>query len=254
MYEHSLIAGLDLGKLSDPSALALLDRRRPKLASSVTTSEYRKDPLYGSQTTTTVRRPFTGTLTRAEQRARQWTYRLVRMQCWDVGTDYDEVLQWLVKAYSRSPVVRDDGTLDMRAGGLAGTTLAVDYTGVGVAVVEWLRKELSLAKSRCVVRPIWIQSGRQAVENSAGGWNVPKRELVSAVQVLLGTRRLEIEEQLDNCSALLAEMDNFKVKQNLETGHESFEAWREHEHDDKVLALAICCWVGEQANREFWIR
>jgi len=45
---------------------------------------------------------------------------------------------------------------------------------------------------------------------------------------------------------LVREFENFKVKVNLKTAHESYEAWRECEHDDLVLSLAIGCWVGEK--------
>lgn len=241
VFDAELIAGLDLGKLSDPSAFALCRRTRPAVAKAEL--QIVDGGGMGAQKVVQ-RQPFTGQLTREERRRRQWNYRLAKMQRWDVGTSYESILEWLVKAYSKPPEL----------GGLAGTTLAVDYTGVGVAVVEWLQKELKLAKAKAVIRPIWIQSGRAVNENSAGGWNVPKKELVSVLQVLMGTDRLTIEQQMKNCGNLVKELKNFKVKQNLETGNESFEAWRDHEHDDMVLALAILLWVGEQANRDFWVR
>jgi len=250
--EREYIAGLDIGKLVDFSAFALFERSRPMLAPSGPEVVNDLDELYGQQTVAVLpkpdllaRRPMSGALTAEERRARQWRYHLVRMERWDVGTDYDRILSWLVKAYSRGA----------DRGGLGGTVLAVDYTGVGVPVVEWLRKEMSLAKStRCTIRPIWIQSGKTVVENAAGGWNVPKSELVSIVQVLLGTKRLTIEQDMKNCGGLVDELLNFKVKQNAETGHESFEAWREKDHDDQVLACAIGLWCGEQKSRDFWVR
>lgn len=240
--DSELIAGLDLGKLSDFSAFGLLKRTRPAIAKPEL--QIVDGGGMGAQRITSPRRPFTGELTRDERRKRQWHYRLAKMQRWDVGTSYESILDWLVKAYSKPPEL----------GGLGGTTLAVDYTGVGVAVFEWLQKELRLAKAKAVLRPIWIQSGRAVNENAAGGWNVPKKELVSIIQVLMGTNRLTIEQNMKNCGNLTKELKNFKVKQNLETGNESFEAWRDHDHDDMVLALAISLWVGEQANRDFWVR
>jgi hypothetical protein len=41
---------------------------------------------------------------------------------------------------------------------------------------------------------------------------------------------------------------NFKVKVNLATGHDSYEAWRESVHDDLVLAVALACWHGENRS------
>lgn len=232
------LAGLDLGKLADPSAFAWFKRKRPALVKPRV--ETVNDPLMGRVTDITVAPP-----PPEDKKKRRWRYELKRMQRWDIGTGYDDIVQWLVKAYSRTPA----------RGGLAGTVLAIDYTGVGVAVVEWLRKELSAAGAKAVIRPIWIHGGAKASPNpTSGGWNVPKRELVSALQVLMGTKRLLVEQSMANCGNLVKEFENFKVKQNEATGHESFEAWREHDHDDMVLAAAIALWTGEQGQREFWVR
>jgi hypothetical protein len=38
----------------------------------------------------------------------------------------------------------------------------------------------------------------------------------------------------------------FRIKMNVATGHESFGAWRERDHDDLVLAVALACWLGEK--------
>jgi hypothetical protein len=41
---------------------------------------------------------------------------------------------------------------------------------------------------------------------------------------------------------LINELQNFQVKVNLATGHDSYEAWREEAHDDLVLAVSLACW------------
>jgi hypothetical protein len=41
---------------------------------------------------------------------------------------------------------------------------------------------------------------------------------------------------------LRAELLNFRVKINLASGHDSYEAWREGDHDDLVLAAAMAVW------------
>ena len=33
------------------------------------------------------------------------------------------------------------------------------------------------------------------------------------------------------------------------TAHDSYGAWREKEHDDLVLAVALACWYGERGHR-----
>jgi hypothetical protein len=39
---------------------------------------------------------------------------------------------------------------------------------------------------------------------------------------------------------------NFKLKINISTVHDSYEAWREGDYDDLVLSVALVCWVGER--------
>jgi hypothetical protein len=36
------------------------------------------------------------------------------------------------------------------------------------------------------------------------------------------------------------------MKVSLDTGHDSYGAWREGTHDDLVLALACALWCGER--------
>jgi hypothetical protein len=41
---------------------------------------------------------------------------------------------------------------------------------------------------------------------------------------------------------LKQELSTFKRKVSLKTGHDSYEHWRESDHDDLVLAAALACW------------
>lgn len=34
--------------------------------------------------------------------------------------------------------------------------------------------------------------------------------------------------------------------------HVSYAAWREQEHDDLVLAVALACWWGERGHARVW--
>jgi len=45
---------------------------------------------------------------------------------------------------------------------------------------------------------------------------------------------------------LVQEFLNFLVKIDPLTGHDSYGAWREGQHDDLVLATAVACWYGER--------
>jgi hypothetical protein len=119
--------------------------------------------------------------------------------------------------------------------------LVVDQTGVGRPVVDMLRAaELS---------PIAVTiTGGDTVTQDGRDYRVPKRDLVSVVQVLLQAERLKIASSLKEASTLTAELLAFKVSISLK-GHDSYGndvgPWRENPHDDLVLAVALAAWCGE---------
>ncbi len=78
---------------------------------------------------------------------------------------------------------------------------------------------------------------------------MPKRDLVFTMQVLLQTQQLKVAEGLLDAAVLVEELLNFRVKIDPLTAHDSYGAWREKEHDDLVLAVALACWYGEQGHR-----
>ena len=81
------------------------------------------------------------------------------------------------------------------------------------------------------------------------GYRVPKKDLVGAVQVLMQNARLRVAASLAEAATLRAELQNFRMKQNAATAHESYEHWRDGDHDDLVLAVAVAAWF-----QQFWTR
>lgn len=120
-----------------------------------------------------------------------------------------------------------------------GALLAVDQTGVGRPVVDMLRLHVPLT-----ILPITITGGSE-VTLTESGWHVPKQSLVSNVVVLMQSDRLKIAPGLPEVGTLVKELQNFKVRITA-AGHETFGAWREDQHDDLVLAVALAAWLGEQ--------
>ena len=59
-------------------------------------------------------------------------------------------------------------------------------------------------------------------------------------------KQLKIAEGMPLSDTLRKELLNFKVRINISTAHDSYEAWREGDHDDLVLAVAMACWCGER--------
>ena len=68
-----------------------------------------------------------------------------------------------------------------------------------------------------------------------------RKGLVSILQVLLGTRRLHVAADQPDARQLARELETFQVKLT-QAGNETFESWRERDHDDLVLAVALACW------------
>jgi hypothetical protein len=58
--------------------------------------------------------------------------------------------------------------------------------------------------------------------------------------------QLKIADALPLKDTLVKELLNFRVKINISTAHDSYEAWREGDHDDLVLCVALACWAGER--------
>ena len=70
---------------------------------------------------------------------------------------------------------------------------------------------------------------------------MPKRDLITGLQVMLEGQKLVVARGLKEGPALLAEMAEMGVRVSA-LGRESYGAWREGTHDDLVLAVALACW------------
>ncbi len=102
-----------------------------------------------------------------------------------------------------------------------------------------------MRKKKLQVVPISITSGGKVSGGTFGGYNVPKKELVSNLVILLQTGRLKISRALPEAAQFVSELQNFKMKITT-AGNEIYENWRESDHDDTVLAAAMAGWLGEK--------
>lgn len=121
--------------------------------------------------------------------------------------------------------------------------LAVDATGVGAPVVDLFKRERFYAK----LAPIQIIAGSTVSEEN-GVTRVPKRDLVSTVQVYLQNQRLKIAAQLELAETLTRELQNFQTK-ITDSANDTYGAWREGTHDDLVLAAALALWAGTEIKQ-----
>jgi hypothetical protein len=229
MYDTLRIVGVDLGQLRDPTAITIIERGYVQSGAA-----YNDTYLYQGRTICGARIPV------------RLEYHVRHLERPALGTSYVDVAERVLTLLFS---LRD-----------APLTLAVDMTGVGRPVGDMLRARLeeSLEASEAAslngkpafdVAVAWITiTGGDTVTRPGDGRGirVPKRDIASAPLVLMQNGQLKIAENLELAPVLKRELLNFKVEINIATGHDSYEAWREGEHDDLVLAVAMACWTGER--------
>lgn len=119
--------------------------------------------------------------------------------------------------------------------------LVVDQSGVGRPVVDLLRKE-SLS-------PIAVTITSGETESRGDGpndWRVPKRTLVSGLQLAVQTQRLKVAASLPDAQRWADEMLGFQVEISA-SGRDTYgNDGTLVAHDDLVIATALGVWWGER--------
>jgi hypothetical protein len=175
------------------------------------------------------------------------SYDLVRLDRVPLRTPYTTVAKGLVKLlkeFYRAHVEADDYN-----GQPVTVGLAVDEGGVGKAVRDILTKEImeGVEKGRPRVRflPVTVHGG--TTTTTGQGWiHTPKKDLISAGLVAYQNGRLRVGN-LRHRDTLENELKNYRLKQNIATGHAAFEPLRSGQHDD--LLFAVCLGGGGRGNR-----
>jgi phage FluMu gp28-like protein len=123
--------------------------------------------------------------------------------------------------------------------------VVVDATGVGAPVVDMLRS----GGLGCEVSAVNITGGEKETQ-SGHVWNVPKRDLMAGVQVLLEKRELKIARGLKETGPLIRELTNVRMTASG-GGKVRMGADGCGEHDDLVIALALACWKAKRTRSGF---
>jgi hypothetical protein len=144
-----------------------------------------------------------------------------------LGTRYPAIIEDLAKMLARDELKAAD------------VTLAIDQTGVGAAVVNQFKR----AELKADIKAVQITNGIQANWEN-GAWNIPRRELVSVVQVGLQGDRMKIAAELEYASLLTEELKNFKAKIVADAAADTV-VWRETSNEDLVLAVALAMYAGK---------
>ncbi len=155
-------------------------------------------------------------------------YRLRGLHRFPRGTPYTELADPIKKRIEQPPF---KGHLN----------LAVDATGPGRPVVDYLTQELKPTP----LFAITITAG-QEVSGGSRKLNVPKRDLIATTSLILEQHRLHIAENMRDTDALIDELLDYRRITN-ERGTETYAA-ASGRHDDLVLALSLALWLTENRS------
>jgi hypothetical protein len=154
------------------------------------------------------------------------------LQRFALGTSYPDIVDRVKSLVERAPIKGN-------------YQLVADATGCGRPVIDLLHQ------ADVTTVPVLITGGT-ATNYDNGYWHVPKRELVSRLQVMLQSGRLKIADGLPEGPVLVKELLTFQVK-ITDSANDVYGAWREGQHDDLVLALALATWqIDRQLTQIFF--
>lgn len=180
--------GVDLGQANDYTAIVLLER----VAVTHVIGVSRPGPDERSHNDL-------DTWTLVEETTDEWHIRFAER----LRANYVDVTACILDGLSSEKLKGSD------------TSVIVDATGVGRPIIDMMRAD------KLDPVPVIITGGN-SVTRENGFWHVPKRDLVGAVNALLGKGQLQIAEKLPFREILLRELENFRVKVNVNTGHETY--------------------------------
>lgn len=209
----SFVVGLDLGSAADYSALVVVERVFV-LPEYITLNQWHRQPdLY--------------------QRSVVEEKHVRHLRRWELGTPYPSIVQDVAAFMRKEP---------MRTHGL----LFVDGTGVGRAVMDMFadaNREAPMGRYEPI--GITVTAGREA-----NGWNVPKQDLMAAIQAPLQMGTLRIAQGLALGDQLERELTNFRLKIG-DSGRESvgYQRTAGEGHGDLVSALALAMYGNNPYGR-----
>jgi hypothetical protein len=209
----SFVVGVELGQVSDVTAIAVVQSLTLKFLRSETV---REDGME------TIRPVYEGPDGREVREHPPVNFALRHLERFPVGSSYTEIRDRVVGL----------------AQNLRGPAVVLDATGVGAAAVSLFRS------GSLYVSTVTLVAGDQAAEDGSD-YRVPKKDLVSVTQVLLQTGRLKIARTLPHAELLARELVNFRSRAPTQTAESQLD-WRERANDDLVLALAIAAWRAEK--------
>jgi hypothetical protein len=138
-----------------------------------------------------------------------------------IGITYEKLYELLKEAFQHF-----DPTLPWRA-----KHLIIDAGGPGPPLVDRLRRHLSESVR---IKPVIITGGKGANSLSGGYTGVPRRTIVSNLQLLMGARTIKCDPKLDSWPILKAELLELS---GATTHPEDYKS-----HDDVAMATGLAAW------------
>jgi hypothetical protein len=210
------LIGLDVGQVSDPSALVIT---QPRLVS------------WGIE--------------------QHLHYQARHLERFPLGTPYPTIVQRVKDRLLALPLpqgrvlataarLQDDLPMDTAVVSAPQFHFLIDATGCGRPVADMFRV--------LAVWPVMVTMthGFQTVEHDREEYSVPKPTLIGALQVVLQEQRFRVAASLPEAQTLVKEALNFQYRLSVRTGDDTYGAWREGEHDDLLFAAALTAWYGER--------
>lgn len=244
------IIGLDLGKAADYAALAVLER------TLIETGTYRilegeTELVAAGHGKWPEQRPAAIAIKRPR-------YDIRHLHQWDIGTSYTTVVDETIGLIRTLLQMHESDQAQERVKAETGAEfipaappiLAVDHTGVGVAVVDQIRsKPCPIPLIAVTITSGQAAVGRPQTDDAYRPWTVPKPELVAPMLVAVQNQMLKVAPELELAPALERQMNAFRMKLRG-TSTVSYEAEHERDHDDLVIAVSIAAWVAYKIDQQ----
>lgn len=147
-------------------------------------------------------------------------FRVRHLQRLPLHMNYVEQTHAVMSLFEREPLNR-------------GCEFIVDATGVGRAIAD------VFSQFRQPIR-VTITGGERQRSHGPRNWNVPKLQLISALDARLHTKELKISPDLAEAATLQAEMLDFR-RHTSASGHLSYNA-RSGKNDDLLISTALTIW------------
>ena len=209
---HYFALALELGKASEGSAAALVERVEPPVSP-------------GPVVVPPVKSHFE-----------------VKGLCrFAAGTESGQITDSVMKLLSSAPVAEELQRTHLKTSDGVVRSVhtqfrwVVDQTAVGKPIVDMVLEKLG---HPCTDRVIF--AGNHTETEVDGLHYIPKNLLISEIEVLLEEGRLKISDQHPLTPDLKNALLNYKEKRSAPSAS-AIDPWREQAHDDLVLAVGLAC-------------